>query len=225
MALPRPAGRQAGAIKYDILTALSVYALTRKPTQQRQVLRLMALITARYNWQRDELSTGQREIAALWDVDERTVKRDMARLRAQGWLVQKRKGARGRVSVYGLGLSQILADTQDTWSHVGPDFEARLRPETAPAPTNVVPLRHPMPVPAGVEGLWPAVQCRLAEAAPAVYQAWFAALVEADVGQGVLRLLAPSAFHANYVATHYQSLLTQEARRIDPAIAEVRVDG
>jgi hypothetical protein len=39
----------------------------------------MALITMRYNWQRDELTTGQGEIAPLWSVDERTVKREMAR--------------------------------------------------------------------------------------------------------------------------------------------------
>lgn len=32
---------------------------------QRLVLRLMSLITTRYNWQRNELTMGQREIARL----------------------------------------------------------------------------------------------------------------------------------------------------------------
>ena len=44
----------------------------------------MALITTRYNWQRDELTMGQGEIARLWSVDDRTVKREMARLAGAG---------------------------------------------------------------------------------------------------------------------------------------------
>lgn len=74
----RPAGPEGASRKYGLLTALAVQALAGdKP---RLVLRLMALVTARYNWQRDELAVGQAEIARLWAVDDRTVKRDMARL-------------------------------------------------------------------------------------------------------------------------------------------------
>ena len=75
-------GRDAAVRKYDALSALMAFALAGDPNRQRLVLRLMALITTRYNWQRNELAMGQREIARLWCVDERTVKRDMARLRA-----------------------------------------------------------------------------------------------------------------------------------------------
>jgi hypothetical protein len=75
-------GRNAAAHKYDILTAIGTYALSKGKHEQRLVLRLITLITARYNWGRDELAVGQREIARLWSVDERTVKREMAKLRA-----------------------------------------------------------------------------------------------------------------------------------------------
>ena len=84
MQLPRPVGREAASRKYDILSALMAFALAQDKHVQRQVLRIMALITTRYNWQRDELTMGQGEIAKLWSVDERTVKREMAKLRALG---------------------------------------------------------------------------------------------------------------------------------------------
>ncbi|MGV3695080.1 MAG: hypothetical protein ACO1OA_11235, partial [Paracoccus marcusii] len=125
MQVMRPVGRQAAARKYDLLSAMMAHALAGDPQRQRLVLRLMALITTRYNWQRDELTMGQREIARLWCVDERTVKRDMARLRGLGWITVKRQGARGRVSVLGLDLDRILLDTRPAWPNIGPDYVAR----------------------------------------------------------------------------------------------------
>ena len=74
-------GRSAAALKYDLLTVMGAYALSQDKGAQRLVLRLMTLVTARYNWKRDQLAVGQREIARLWQVDERTVKREMAKLR------------------------------------------------------------------------------------------------------------------------------------------------
>ncbi|MES2915141.1 MAG: DnaA N-terminal domain-containing protein [Pseudomonadota bacterium] len=59
MQLPRPVGREAALRKYDILSALMAFALSKDKHVQRQVLRVMALITTRYNWQRDELTMGQ----------------------------------------------------------------------------------------------------------------------------------------------------------------------
>ena len=94
MQVIRPVGREAAAKKYDILSAMMDHALAGDQHRQRLVLRLMSLITTRYNWQRNELTMGQKEIARLWCVDERTVKRDMARLRALGWLLVKAQGAR-----------------------------------------------------------------------------------------------------------------------------------
>ena len=131
-------GRNAAAQKYDILTALGSYALACDKHQQRLVLRLITLVTARYNWGRNELAVGQREIARLWSVDERTVKREMAKLRALGWLVVHRQGARGRVTQYGMSIEHILESTRDTWKNVGPDFDLRMQGD--PEPAKVVPL-------------------------------------------------------------------------------------
>ena len=132
-------GRNAAAFKYDLLTVMGAFALAQEKGRQRLVLRLMTLVTARYNWARDELAVGQREIARLWQVDERTVKREMAKLRAMGWLVVKRQGARGRVSEYALGIERILEDSRDRWADVGPDLEHRLSGDET-MPEKVVPL-------------------------------------------------------------------------------------
>ena len=166
MQVMRPVGRQAAARKYDLLSAMMAHALAGDPQRQRLVLRLMALITTRYNWQRDELTMGQREIARLWCVDERTVKRDMARLREAGWIVVKRQGARGRVSVLGLGLERIMLDTRADWSNIGEDFTARMGEEAQEAgdPPNVVPFRRPDGTSAeegGQDGVWPLIRARL----------------------------------------------------------------
>lgn len=223
MQVIRPAGRDAAAKKYDLLSALMAHALAHDKHRQRSVLRLMALITTRYNWQRDELAVGQREIARLWCVDERTVKREMARLRDLGWLVTKRAGARGRVTVHGLGIERIMLDTTAEWPHIGPDYVARMGAAPAePAPDRtVVPFARP---PARAAGpVWAAMSERLAgEDAPG-FAAWFAGLRDEGISGGVLTLAAPSAFHASYVQTHLAERLRIAARRVDPAIAAVRV--
>ena len=111
MQILRPVGRQASSRKYDLITALGVHACRGDKHFQRLVLRFITAIVARYNWQADELSIGQRELAALWSVDERTVKRELAKLRALGWLVQKRAAVRGRVAIHGLDIAAILSAT------------------------------------------------------------------------------------------------------------------
>ena len=227
MQLPRPVGREAASRKYDILAALMAFALFRDKHVQRQVLRTMALITTRYNWQRDELSMGQGEIARLWSVDERTVKREMAKLRAQGWLVLKRQGVRGRVSVYGLDLGRIMEDTRPVWPKLGEDFIARVAPRdgaggAAPPASNVVPLRG-APPPRGDGSLWAGVQARLHADDPAAYGAWFHSLTEAGIEAGCLTLAAPTRFHASYVMTHLHARLLSAARAAEPSVASVVV--
>jgi hypothetical protein len=221
----RPVGRDAAARKYDILSALSVMALAGDPHGQRQALRLMALITTRYNWQRDELSMGQEEMAALWSVDERTVKREMARLRAKGWVTVKRAGARGRVGLYGVDVVRILDDARPQWSVLGPDFIARVAPGAgSPAPSNVIPLDVARkPVPPG-DAVWDMARRLLQEEDAAVYGAWLHRLEEVGVGQGVLTLAAPSRFHASYVATHLRARLVAAVARVDPSVRDVRVE-
>lgn len=224
MQLPRPVGREAASRKYDLLSILMAHALAGDKHLQRQVLRLMALVTTRYNWQRDELTMGQGEIAKLWSVDERTVKREMARLRACDWLVLKRQGARGRVSVYGLNSGRILEDTKGSWLNIGEDLVARLAPGAAEGQgaSNVVPLRA-VPAP-GVGGtLWAAVQARLHSENPATYGAWYHQLTEAGVEGGCLMLAAPSLFHARYVEVNLKDRLLAAVRAVEPAIASLTV--
>lgn len=235
MQLIRAVGRAAATRKYDLLSALMAHGLAGDKHRQRLVLRLMALITTRYNWQRDELSMGQREIARLWSVDERTVKRDMARLRDLGWIIVKTQGARGRVSVLGLGIERILLDTRVDWARIGPDFVARLDPaEGDPAPTagaTVVPFRKPGapdPAPAGAAGegaaVWAAIAARLAAEDAPVYEAWFARLRPGALAGGHLTLTAPSPFHAAYLRSHLMMRLTTALRRVAPEIAGLRID-
>ncbi len=227
MQIAKPVGKDAASRKYDILSALMAFALSQDKTQQRQVLRLMSLITTRYNWQRDELSMGQEDIARLWSVDTRTVKREMAKLRTKGWLVLKRQGARGRVSVYGLDLSLILGDTRGVWDNIGTDFVARMDPErSAPQETrsNVVPLRATRKEPVNDGSFWSQVQQELHGQDPAVYGAWFEALHEAGQSEGRLNLIAPTRFHATYVKTHLKNRLLAVARRFDPTLSDIDID-
>lgn len=225
MQLPRPVGREAASRKYDILSALMAFALSKDKHVQRQVLRVMALITTRYNWQRDELTMGQGEIARLWSVDDRTVKREMARLRAQGWLVLKRQGARGRVSSYGMDLNRMLEDTRPAWSLIGEDYVARIEPvETSAGQgvSNVVPLR-PIPAPVADGSLWAAAQAWLSEQDTATYGAWLHSLIQVEWDASGLTLVAPTRFHATYVGTNLKDKILAALKQIEPSVREVRI--
>ena len=225
MRVARATGRNAAVIKYDLLTALGAHACAGDKHLQRLVLRFITLIVARYNWQADELSVGQTEMAALWSVDARTVKRDMARLREMGWLSIRRAAARGRVATYGVEIEAILRATEASWRQVGPDFVARLgsAAEAAPA-TNVVPFPAALPRPDG-EGAWPRVQRMLMAENPGLYAAWFAMLAEQPGPAGTLRLKAPSRFHASFVNTHHLATLRALVAAVAPEVGEVEVAG
>lgn len=224
----RPVGRAAAARKYDLLTALGAHALAQGKQAERRILRLITLITARYNWARDELAVGQREIARLWAVDERTVKREMARLRAAGWISVKRQGARGRVSEYRLEIARILDDCRDSFAAVGPDFELRMTAEEETGEgARVVPLtpRGEVPPPdvsAGTE--WALAQAILHREDPALYGAWLRGLVRQGRQGGCLTLRAPSRFHGAYVQTHLAQRLLAVCRSVDDSVTEVRIE-
>ncbi|MFC3057995.1 hypothetical protein [Paenirhodobacter populi] len=199
--MKKAVGRGGGTRKYDLLTVLAVHALARDKGFQRQALRLISLVTARYNWQNDLLSIGQEEIARLWSVDVRTVKREMAAFRERGWLVEKRPAARGRVAQYGLAIAKILEDTRADWIRVGPDLDVRLRTEEAPEPAASTVIPFPgAALPSG-ESLWGQVSRRLLAEDASIHRVWFAALEPVDEA-GELVLRAPSGFHAAYVQTH-----------------------
>ncbi|QCO57561.1 hypothetical protein EOK75_17805 (plasmid) [Pseudorhodobacter turbinis] len=225
MLVTKPVGRDASTKKYDILSALSAYALSQDKHAQRRILRLMSLITTRYNWQRNELSMGQEDIARLWSVDLRTVKREMAKLRAVGWLVETRAAARGRVALHALDLAMIMADTQNVWPNIGPDFVDRQAAQIPPAPeaSNVVPFQQIPSLPAD-GSVWAAAQHAFQAQDGAAFSAWISRLSEIERDGGTLCLLAPSRFHKTYVETHLADRLTRILRRIDPSISGVRID-
>ncbi|MBM3605182.1 MAG: hypothetical protein FJX25_10640 [Alphaproteobacteria bacterium] len=227
MQVIKPVGREAAVKKYDILSALMAHGLAGEPGLQRLVFRLMSLITTRYNWQRNELVTGQREIARLWCVDERTVKRDMARLRGLGWIVVKRQGARGRVSVLRLDLDRILMDTRPSWPNIGDDYVLRMSQSTGSSTEggNVVPFRRlEAAADEGDLDLWGRVRAQLLAEDASVFDAWFKALVEVGHGEGVLHLTAPSRFHANYLRMHLLGRLQAALTRIEPSMNGIRID-
>jgi hypothetical protein len=218
----RATGRNAATLKYDLLTALGAYACAGDKHRQRLVLRLITLIVARYNWAADELAVGQREIAALWSLDERSVKRDIGRLKTLGWITVKRPAARGRVAVYGLQIVDIVETTRPVWDRVGSDFVARMSGtgEAPEAPrTNVISF----PVPATEAGLWPRMQALLYREDPNLYGAWFAALVADPVADGALVLNAPTRFHAAFIQGNHLLRLAKLATAMDPAIQRVEV--
>jgi hypothetical protein len=224
MQTARAVGRNAAAQKYDIITALGTFALSRDKHEQRLVLRLITLITARYNWTRNELCVGQREIARLWSVDERTVKREMAKLRAMGWLVVHQQGARGRVTEYGFDVARVLETTKTAWPKVGPDFDLRMH--GGPATSDIVPL----PVKGRVQApdLTDATEWALARGVlhsedQGLYGSWFQALKRVERAGGRLTLCAPSRFHAAYVQTHLVGRILAAAQAVDQDITEIAI--
>ncbi|MEP2984691.1 MAG: hypothetical protein ABJN39_12350 [Sulfitobacter sp.] len=222
MQLVKPAGQRDAARKYDILTALGAYALARNKHDQCLVLRMITLMTARYNWARDELAVGQREIARLWSVDERTVKREMAKLRGLGWLVVKRQGARGRVTEYGLDLERILSVTQAEWPNVGPDFDLRMSGKPEASPVVPLPIKGHVPEPDVSDGTeWALAQAILYAEAPDVYGSWLRNLTRVGRAGGRLTLRAPSRFHGSYVQTHLTAKALAACQAVDAYVTEV----
>lgn len=228
MLITKPVGRGASSRKYDLITALGAHALSLGKTDQRRVLRLITLITARYNWGRDELAVGQREIARLWSCDKRTVKRETALLRGLGWLVVKRQGARGRVTEYSVNIERILNDTVESWKSVGPDFQIRLEgADTGQgADRSVVPFPQggsvaPPDVSSGTE--WALAQAILHREDPATFGAWLATMKRHERAGGRLTLQAPSRFHAAYVQTHFAGRVLLACQAVDDKISDLIV--
>ena len=217
-------GRDAAARKYDIITALGASALAGNKHDYRLTLRFITLITARYNWARNELAVGQREIARLWSVDERTVKREMAKLRGLGWLVVRRHGARGRVTEYALDIDAILAATRIQWANVGPDFDMRM--QGTPEPTRVVPMpvRGSAPLPPNEDGTeWALAQRILHAEDSGIYGSWLHNLTRNGRAGGRLTLIAPSRFHGAYVQSHLLGRVLAAVKAVDADVTEIAI--
>ncbi len=214
------AGPGSSSIKYDLLTALLVAATCGDAETSRLALRLSLLITARYNWRQERFTVGQKEIARMWGVTERTAKRDMAAMRSRGWIEVVVPSARGRVAQYRILIDTVLRATSEHWDAVGPDFVARMS-ETPKAPDNVVPLQKPVTFPAVDETLWSRTLAKLSRKDPAMVDAWFARLVEVDVDGGTLTLMAPSRFVAAYVETHFEMRILAAVSSLDTSVESI----
>ncbi|MEO1494484.1 MAG: hypothetical protein AAFV19_20240 [Pseudomonadota bacterium] len=224
MLAKRLAGPGAGVRKYDLLTALAVAGLAGSPGFATSMTRLIALVTARYNWRLDEVTIGQAELARMWSVDVRTVKREIRRLAEHGLLSVKRAGVRGRVATYILNHARIDELTRDCWPLVGPDFEARMTEQgrgadTPPGSTTVVPF--PGQTEPATE--WAAAKAALRRSDRARAKAWFDPLLRDDRVGDHLILRAPSAFHAEYVTTHLIGDLVRAVTAADPSVDSLDV--
>ncbi|MCA8881914.1 MAG: hypothetical protein KDA73_18610 [Rhodobacteraceae bacterium] len=194
------------------MTALAVGALHGTPLLQVSVLRLIALVTARYNWQRDEVSIGQGEMARIWGVHERTAKREVRRLQDAGLWVCIRPGVRGRVASYRLDRLGIERFSRPVWELLGESFAERAGRIMGSGPTqNVVRLdfgthaSNPNTTRAtghADDGPWAAVMARLSSDHPDTFAIWFHRLSFVELRDGILQVSAPNAFVRDYVATH-----------------------
>ncbi len=235
-AVGRPVtGTGASAIKYDILTALLVLATRGDAVESRLSLRLSLLITARYSWRAGTFAVGQREMARMWGVTERTAKREVARMRAMGWIDLRVPAARGRVAEHAIDLGAVIEATRAHWDAVGPDFAARMggagEASSSEPQDNVVPF-HLAAVPPAPDATptadptgWSAAAAALHAADPHLYGAWFARLHPLELEGGVLTLVAPSSFIASYVETHHRSRLATALVANGTPVRDVRILG
>ena len=228
MLASKPVGRDAATKKYDILTALASFALSHDKGTQRLVLRLMVLITARYNWGRNELSMGRREIARIWAVDERTVKREMGKLRNLGWMRVKVPAARGRVAVYSINFDAIGTATEGDWASVGPDFVERMGLTFVQGEVNVVKVdfggAKPEQAAPLAAGEWGRVQSHLRDTDPDIFRNWYGHLSFGNCSDGDLVLRAPNNFIARYIETHLDKPLLAAARGVFGKLDAVRIE-
>ncbi|MCW1920364.1 hypothetical protein NX862_16505 [Rhodobacter sp. KR11] len=220
-------GPGAGVQKYDLLTALSVAGLSGSGVEQTSMLRLIAVVTARYNWSEDDLTMGHREMAALWSVDERTAKRETKRLIEAGFLEIKRRGARGRVSSYRLCIDRIYALSEPVWTQVGPDFQSRMAGHSKEGRAVDQPkvVKVDFTRARSNDPQWEQVAAHLTEANPARFAAWYAKLRPLACEGGLLTLEAASSFALQYIQTHLMAELQAAIYRAYPNVRRVLLVG
>ena len=211
---PRIVGPGAGARKYDLLTALALSSLHGDRIAPVLCLRLIALITARYDWARDMVAIGHEELARLWGVSRRTVIRDLARLTESGLIEVAVPGRRGRVASYRLRHSAIDVVTEPAWSVAGPAMAARMARAGERAPTDL-PAAHGEP-----HALLATLADRLP---PAVLNRWIAPLEWLGIADGVARWRAPSRFHATYVSRTHGDAILAVIRAAHPGVRRIEI--
>ncbi len=212
----RLTGPGAGSMKYDVLTALSVSGLHGTAAHQVSMTRLCALITARYNWKLDQFCVGQPEMARMWHVTERTVKREVKRWVDDRLLICARKGVRGRVGAYRLNLLRVFEISRDVWTAVGTDYAERMEGMQPLQTSSVVKVDFSK----GVQEVahfndgttWSAVSERLRRLYPDKHRNWFAPLRFVSDEGGRYTLAARSSFIVRYLETHFSAVVTESVQ-------------
>ena len=202
-------GPHSGVAKYDLLTALSLLGLHGGPRAQISALRLIALVTARYNWRVNELCVCQRDMARMWGVTERTVKREVKAWIEDRWLNCMRQGVRGRAGAYRLDLVEIHHRAQGLWPLVGTDFVDRMAVEKEGLADSVPRLEASRADEVVPRGTWRAASRRLRLVDPAGHAAWFAPLRLLSEEGGTVKLAAPTRFAVHYIETRLRSKLAE----------------
>lgn len=208
-------GPGAAVIKYDILTAISLIGLQGRQSLQRTVIRLLAAVTARYNWQRDELSIGHRDLSRLWAVSERTVIRELQKLQTVGILIRKRAGARNRVASYKLDIERVMDLSCDHWNTVGADFSARMTALTSVSSPEQE-QREPHILKSKSTGetsnpTWAKVCDALRKEDEHLFNNWYSKLGYSSYSDRTLRLSAPNNFIADYISRNLSMTLLEAA--------------
>lgn len=214
----RLVGVKASSLKYDLLTALSVAGLHMDARHQISMARLTLLITARYNWRIDEFCVGQRDLARMWNVTERTVKREIKLWLEKRFVICKRQGVRGRVGAYRLNYPEIYRVSEPYWQNVGPDFHERMTETNPVRDAKVVAIdfgkaasapEEPALTPIKDHRTWRAACQRMKDLHPEHYQNWIASLRFGSDDQETLKLTASNQFVAHYVQTHLMLVLKE----------------
>lgn len=213
----RLAGPGASVRKYDVLTVLAMAGLRGGDgaiaLSSSLALRLIALITSRYNWALDEASIGHEELMRLWGVSRRTVIRDVEKLRSAGLLVQTRAARRGRVGAYRLGHERLAALAEPFRHMMSSDLSERFgSPETAQPSAGqgvVVAFHRPETPAAGTlhATFRSALSNHLTEA---TLTRWFDPM-RCETTGACMEVTAPSAFHADYVERAFGDRLRHAA--------------
>jgi len=219
----RLTGAGASGLKYDVITALSVAGLSGSSTLQVSMMRLIALITARYNWRLDEFCVGQRDMAKMWSVNERTVKREIKRLTQSDVIRCIRPGVRGRVGAYRLNYHQIAAMSEHVWREVGPDFDQRMRERYGQPSAKVVQLSTATPTVNDTSDPWMRSLRHIETKDQNVYQAWFSKVTFVAYENGILTLKAPGSFISRYIETHLLGTLIEAAEPEFGKIQQVKL--
>jgi hypothetical protein len=231
-------GPQASVVKYDIIAAINGAGLAKVGLSKDLAQRLTLLIVSRYNWLKNEISTGHMQLSALWSVDIRRVKRLLAELRSLGVLAVKRAGRKGHVTVYCLDLLRIAEITRPLWNALGSDIAARLDaafPYERAAPglsetttttddgstdtrcpkANVVMIGE-----VRQQRAEPIRQAIVGEFARPTYDRWIKPLILERQGT-CLVCVAQSSFVASYVERQFGLKIERAVQQIYPDIAKV----